>query len=450
MSPEGSDSAQRAPHISAEDVVEDAIIEGFHAEKPSDRDVEVEPAKKGFPSPLTILTLILVLVWVAAFFIPSGQYRLDDAGSPIAGSYERVDSPLNFGQRVQDLLYAPINGLYGIQDPETGFVSPFGTGNLFGLAQVFLFILAIGGFMTVVFRTGALDIGIAHLAKRFSARGPVLIVSMCILFGLLGSVMSWSDESLGMYALLIPLFLALGYDRMTTVAVVTVAPFVGIIGSTVNPFRIGIGSEAAGVSIGDGIVLRVVLFVLCMAAMIWYTLRYAKRVKQDPSASLVASASMDAGFVEDNEDLELEPLSGRHKAVIGLVAFTFALLTFSIIPWGAILNNTLVDPDTHESITKAFVWELGWWLPELTAMFCVMAVVIGVVGRLGEAETAGAFIKGVVDFTGPAILVTVARGISVVLTNTQTIDTVLNAMEGFVTGSPTPCSSCCCRWLLFR
>jgi uncharacterized ion transporter superfamily protein YfcC len=38
--------------------------------------------------------------------------------------------------------------------------------------------------------------------------------------------------------------------------------------------------------------------------MIWYTLRYAKRVKQDPSASLVAAGSADAGFVEDNEDLE--------------------------------------------------------------------------------------------------------------------------------------------------
>jgi hypothetical protein len=70
-----------APHVSAEDVVEDAIIEGFHAEKLSDRDPEAEPSKKAFPSPLTILTLILVLVWVAAFFIPSGQYRLDDAGS---------------------------------------------------------------------------------------------------------------------------------------------------------------------------------------------------------------------------------------------------------------------------------------------------------------------------------------------------------------------------------
>lgn len=428
------DDSDRAVHVSAEDVVEDAILEGFGADKPADRGPDDQKEPRGFPSPLTILTLILVLVWIAAFFIPSGQYRLDDSGSPIAGSYERVDSPLNFGERVQDLLLAPINGLYGIQNPDTGFVAPFGSGSLFGLAQVFLFILAIGGFMTVVFRTGALDVGIAHLAHRFNARGPVLIVSMCLLFGLLGSVMSWSDETLGMYALLIPLFLALGYDRMTTVAVVTVAPFVGIIGSTINPFRIGIGSEAAGVSIGDGIVLRVVIFVLCMSVTIWYTLRYAKRVKDDPSRSLVAAGSNDVEFVEENEELELEPLSGRHKAVIGVVAFTFALLTFSIVPWGSILNNTAVDPVTHETISKAFPWELGWWLPELTAMFCVMAIVIGIVGRLGESETAGAFIKGVVDFTGPAILVTVARGISVVLTNTQTIDTVLNAMEGFVGG----------------
>jgi uncharacterized ion transporter superfamily protein YfcC len=117
------------------------------------------------------------------------------------------------------------------------------------------------------------------------------------------------------------------------------------------------------------------------------------------------------------------------------VAFTFALLTFSIIPWGTILNNTAVDPDTHKTLVNPFPWELGWWLPELSAMFFVMAIVVGVVSGLGEAGTAQAFIKGVIDFTGPAFLVTVARGVSVVMTNTKTIDTVLNAMEGLLTGT---------------
>ena len=68
-------------------------------------------------------------------------------------------------------------------------------------------------------------------------------------------------------------------------------------------------------------------------------------------------------------------------------------------------------------------------------MFMVMAVVVGVVARLGETGIANAFIKGVVDFTGPAFLVAVARGVSVVLTNTKTIDSVLFAMERVVSGT---------------
>lgn len=399
-------------------------------------DGEGKP-KRGFPSPLTVLLLVLVGVWLLTLILPSGQYQVDEGGAPIPGSFQEVDSPLDFGESVQDLLLSPVNGLYGIQDPTTGHVGPFNSGTLFGSASVFMFILAIGGFMTVVFKTGSLDLGIARLAHRFRARGALLIVALSIVFGILGSTMSWSDETLGFYALMIPLMLALGYDRIVTVAVVSVAPFVGSIGSTVNPFRIGIGSDAAGVSIGDGVVLRLVLLVLVMGATIWYTLRYAKRVKADPAASIVPHDPEDAELVAQGASDDLRPLTGRDKAVISILTFTFVLMIFSIIPWGSILNNTVVDPVSHETISKAFSWELGWWLPELTVLFGIAAVVIGLVARLGEKETASAFIQGVMDFTGPAFLVAVARAVSVVLTNTQTIDTVLNAMEGVVEGRST-------------
>src|SRR5690606_27311165 len=119
---------------------------------------------------------------------------------------------------------------------------------------------------------------------------------------------------------------------------------------------------------------------------------------------------------------------------LGVVVFTFLLMIFSIVPWGAILHNTVADDITHETTIEPFGWELGWWLPELTALFAVMAIIVGLVGRLGEAATASAFIRGVMDFTGAAVLVVVARAVSVILTNTKTIDTVLNAMEGIVDG----------------
>ncbi|HVU77852.1 MAG TPA: hypothetical protein VHC67_09740 [Gaiellaceae bacterium] len=404
---------------------------------PAAAEVEEEEEKKSrfsFPHPVTFLGVIIVLVWIGTLFIPAGEYQIKD-GSPVPGSFHHVPSPLDFRGKLANLALSPINGLYGISGAK-GHVGPFESGSLFGGAQVFLFILAIGAFMTVVFATGALDLGIGHLAHRFRARGALLIVVMSVLFGVLGSVMTWSDESLGFYALMIPLMFALGYDRMVTVAVVTVAPFVGAIGSTVTPFRIGVGADAAGVTIGDGIGLRLVLFVLTMTATILYTLRYARRVKADPSRSWVKVEPAEEEHVPTAEQ-EVEPMTGRHKLIILLVVATFVLLVFSIIPWSDLFGGQTVmaDYDTHTTAVKPYSWELGWWLPELSAMFIVMAIVIGVVGRLGEKGTATAIIKGIVDFTGPAIVVPLALAVSVILTNTKTLDTVLNSMEGWVSGT---------------
>src|SRR5574337_157941 len=389
--------------------------------------------KLAFPAPVTILTFVLIVVWVAAFFIPSGEYQHDPSGSPIAGSFRNVAPPLDLEGRVKDLLLAPVSGMYGIQDPDTGQVGPFNRGKMFGSIEVFLFILSIGGFMTVVFATGALDLGIHHLSHRFRERGALLIAILIVLFGALGSIKGWSDETLGLYAMMIPVMVALGYDRMVTVAVVTVAPFVGALASTINPFMTGIGSSKAGVSIADGMGLRLALLALTTAATVAYTLWYAARVKADPTKSLCGVGAEDAAFVAADARAP-EPLTATHAIVIGLVFLTFGLLAFAIVPWGALLNNTAVDPDTMKDVVPLW-WELGWWLPELSALFFVMAIVVGLVGRLGEEATAKAFLRGVIDFTGPAFLVTLARSVSVVMTNTRTVDTVLHAMEGLITGA---------------
>ena len=267
--------------------------------------------KRSFPSPVVILTGLLVLVWIAAFFIPSGQYALDAAGSPIAGSFRFVPAPLDFGGRVRDLLLAPVNGMYGIQDPETGMVGPSNRGKLFGSVEVFLFILSIGGFMSVVFATGALERGIHHLSYRFRERGSLLVAILTLLFCVLGSIKGWSDESLGLYAIMVPLMIALGYDRLVTVAVLTVAPFVGAAAATINPFNIGIAASKAGVSIADRLGLRFTLLVLSVAATVAYTLWYARRVKADPAKSLCGIGADEAALAQA-DSRPPEPLTGTH------------------------------------------------------------------------------------------------------------------------------------------
>jgi uncharacterized ion transporter superfamily protein YfcC len=247
-------------------------------------------------------------------------------------------------------MLAPINGMYGIQDPETGQVSPVNKGAMFGSVGVFVFILSIGGFMGVVFATGALDVGIHHLSHRFRKHG-VLIAVLMVLFGALGSIKGWSDETLGLYAMMVPLMIALGYDRIVTVAVVTVAPFVGALASTINPFLTGIGSSKAGVTIADGMGLRLVLHALSIAATIGYTLWYAGRVKADPLKSLCEIGAEDRALAAADAKAP-EPLTTTHAIVIGLVFFTFVLLAFSIVPWGALLDNAPVDPYTDTTVNS--------------------------------------------------------------------------------------------------
>ena len=146
-----------------------------------------EPAtteKKGFefPSTMTVLIIVTLLVWIAAFLIPSGTYERDENGVPTPGSYEQIDSPQDFGERVGDFFLAPVNGLYGLQDPETGVVVPFGVGRLFGAVGVFLFVLAIGAFMTMVLATGALDVAIGKLAYAVRGRPWLVIVAQMAQF----------------------------------------------------------------------------------------------------------------------------------------------------------------------------------------------------------------------------------------------------------------------------
>jgi S1-C subfamily serine protease len=94
-------------------------------EAPAPAEPEEKEGGFQFPSTMTVLILVTLLVWIAAFLIPSGTYQVDENGVPEPGSYQEIDSPQDFGERVGDFFLAPVNGLYGLQNAETGTVEPF-------------------------------------------------------------------------------------------------------------------------------------------------------------------------------------------------------------------------------------------------------------------------------------------------------------------------------------
>ena len=396
-----------------------------------------------FPSAITILVLVLLLMWLATLVIPAGSYERDDTGAPVAGTYQEIDSPLDFGERVAQLVRAPINGTYGVQDAD-GFVDTDAGGFLFGSVGVAVFIFALGIFISVSFSTRALEVAVGQLADRLAHRGWLLIVAIMVLFSLLGSTMGFSVETFGFYALLLPLMAALGYDRVTTAAMIILGASTGSMASTVNPFSIGVASGEAGVSIGDGIALRLLLWVVLTGLSTAWVVRYAQGVKADPSRSLLGPdvEDDDAIAVDAADDAGVptvdERLTGVQKAVLVITGFTFALLIFSVIPWSSILGATTGTAEYdqfHETVTEPYWWELGWWFPQLSMLFVFASLLIAIVARMSEKKYVGLLTRGVGDMVGPAVVIVLARGVAVLLNNTDTLDTVLHTMEEMVSGT---------------
>jgi uncharacterized ion transporter superfamily protein YfcC len=381
------------------------------------------PSRMRFPSAFTVLFAVTLVVWVLAFVIPTGAYKVSDkTGGPIPGSYHSVDAGLSFGDRLMQLFLAPVNGLYGIKASDGGFIGPYETGELFGAAGVFLFVLAIGIFITMSMRTGAIDIGIAHVAQRYGRHGAILIAVLMVVFSIGGTTEGMAEETLGFYALVVPLMLSLGYDRMVAAATILVGAGIGVLASTVNPFATGVASDAAGISIGDGIGFRFLMYVVLVPVAVFFVLRYARRVKADPSTSIVGPQEGDAEVAARGIG-DVPPLTRRHKTVLAVVAFTFAFMIFAIVPWAQVINGPSAD---------SFGWQLDWYFPELAALFIVMSIIVGLIGGLGEKGLTDTLVRGAGDFVGVGLIIVLARGVTVIMNNSQITDTVLHSMEDVV------------------
>jgi uncharacterized ion transporter superfamily protein YfcC len=128
------------------------------------------------------------------------------------------------------------------------------------------------------------------------------------------------------------------------------------------------------------------------------------QMRADNEARFRAGESADEGQV----------LTGRHKAILAIFALAFAVMMYGVIPWADM------------GIGLPTLW---WWFPEMTASFIFFSVVIGLVGGMSEGKLTGSFVDGARDLLGVALIIGIARGITVIMNNGEITDTVLNWAE---------------------
>jgi uncharacterized ion transporter superfamily protein YfcC len=364
------------------------------------------------PSAYTILFALIVLAAIATWIVPAGRYDLNKQGEPLPGTYHEVKS--NPQRILVDSLKAPINGMYGIEN-QRGKISPYNSGTLFGAIDVALFILVIGGFLGVTMKTGAIQVGIARLVRRLRGKERWMIPILMIVFAIGGTTYGMAEESLAFYALVITVMIAAGYDALTGAAVVLLGCGIGVLGSTINPFATGIASGFAGIPISDGIVGRLILLIVGLVVGVFFVMRYADRVKKDPTRSMVydMKAENEAHFKAQDEGGEVV-MTGRQKVILVVFALAFVVMMYGVIPWDDL------------GVPLPTLW---WWFSEMTASFLMFTIIIGLIARMKEGELTSTFVDGARDLLGVALIIGIARGITVIMNNGQITDTVLHWAE---------------------
>ena len=342
------------------------------------------------PTAYTILFLLLILVAAATWIIPAGSYDYVD-GVPVAGTYHTVEQN---PQGVGDVLKAAFSGFYDAVD-------------------VCIFILMVGGFLGVVMKTGAVDAGVGNVIRLLGGREKWLIPILMLLFGLGGTTYGMWEETMAFYPLLIPVFLAAGYDAVVGISVILLGAGAGVIASTVNPFATGIAAGFAGVSLGEGIVL--LEWVAFEAAAIWFVMAYAAKVKKNPSKSVVG---VGAGKIQVSMDQQV-PFTAKRKVIMALFTLTFLIMVYAVVPFD---EMGLSLP------------ALGWRFPELSALFLVAGVVIGLIDRMSEEELVETYVAGCADLLGVAFIIGISRGITVLMNDGHITDTILHWGETALSG----------------
>jgi uncharacterized ion transporter superfamily protein YfcC len=375
-----------------------------------------------FPSAQSILLIIAALVTILTWIVPAGKYsqllydkeakvfniKSTEASKNVAATTKTLDSlgikiplekftegdiwkPINIPNTYKQLASKPQGFFDFAKAPIKGIIAG---------ADIIFLILFIGGLVGLMNTTGAFDAGISWLAKVLKDREYILIILVTALISIGGTTFGLAEETMAFYPILIPVFLAAKYDAMVGLACIFVGSSVGSMFSTTNPFSCIIASNASGINWTTGLTTRFIVYVIATIICIIYIMRYAKKVKNDPTRSIIYDQK------EEIETLFLKnsganiPLTSRLRLILFVFTMCFVVMIFGVA-------------------------KLEWWFLEMTTTFFVGAILIGFISKIKEDTFIDSFLKGAGELLGVALIVGIARGITVIMEDGLISDTML-------------------------
>ena len=432
---------------------------------------EVTKGKKGcyFPSAHLILLILEIIIFILTYVIPKGKYDglkyFEEGDKFIVYKYElngtvteiveratqetldhyNISIPLeNFKNGyVKDDVAVPNSYKKLTEAPQEPFykVLMYPILGLIDCADIAFFLMMIAGCLNVLIEMKSFLAAMEVLSRCGKNSGIILLVVVYFILSIGGSALGFEEQILAFYPALMPAYIKCGIDGALAAASIYFGSIVGNMFSTINPFGTVIGSYLAGVNFMDGIVFRVVAFVVGDAIVIAYFVIYHIRVTKYPEKSVVYEIreqirnkvlkeeeeengegkkedEYTLNNLDDDDDEEAKLKQEKLKRVeftwIQKISLILFLITFIVMIVG--------------------VTRLKWWFEEMGTCFFILGIILIILLRQGENEGIEVFAKGAGDFVNIILIVGIARGINLTLDQGLIEDTVLHGLSSLVEG----------------
>ncbi len=390
--------------------------------------------KRSFPTAFTVLFIVLIFAAALTYIVPAGSYaklkyesdkKIFTVTKP-DGSVEEakptqetlnklgvkvdiqrfvdgsISKPVAIPGTYEKVKQNPQGPLSVIQAPVKGIQETI---------EIIAFLLIIGGCIGVLNNSGAFDAGIASLSRATKGKEFLLIVIITVLISLGGTTFGLAEETIALYPILVPVFMAAGYDALVCIAALYMGSSIGTMFSTVNPFSSVIASNAAGTTFTAGLGMRTAGLIIATIFTIIYIVKYGKKIKKDPTKSLIydQKKEIEEKFLKNYEEKVIPEFTFRRKLMLLVFGSAFAIMI-----WG--------------------VSSKEWWFTEMTTLFLAVGIALGVISGMGEKEFVNKFVGGAADLIGVALVIGVARAINLIMENGLISDSILHFSSNAVQG----------------
>lgn len=289
-----------------------------------------------------------------------------------------------------------------------GFMKAIPGGIQDGIALITMIFL-IGACIGLVDSTGAIRAAMVALSRKLGEKNSKLVlIGVMIFFLCIGAFPSMLEGTIPFIPIGVAIALVLGYDVITGVAIIFVADIAGWTAGPTNFYTVGNAQTIGNLPLFSGLGYRMIVLVVLGIVTIWYVIRYAEKVKKDPTKSLVYG--VDYSDLMQSNDLDIS-FTGRHKLVLGVFISTIIIVVKGCLSW-------------------------KWGLADMSAAYIICAVICGFIDQLDGATIVARMMDGAKSVFTAAMAIGIARGISIVMNNGQIINTIIHALVSLVENVP--------------